>query len=89
MIQRALALSQALKTGAAGFYPVRGQRHGQLTLLTGAVVTVVEMPHGRMSLRKKHKEKREAEREEKRRRRMERMVGLNHDNKLGKVNKQQ
>lgn len=53
MVQGALALSQAFQAGATGFDPMRGQRHGQLALLMGSVVAVVEMPCSCMSLEDK------------------------------------
>lgn len=50
VVQGALTLSQAFQASAAGLDPVGGQRHGQPAPLPGAVVAVVEVPHGRVSL---------------------------------------
>lgn len=57
VVQGALALSQAFQAGAAGLDPVRGQRHGQLALLTGSVVAVIEMPGSCMGLEEKQAKK--------------------------------
>lgn len=50
MVQGALALIQAFQSGATGLDPVRGQRHGQLALLTSSVVAVIKVPCSCMSL---------------------------------------
>ncbi len=79
VVQGALALSQAFQAGTAGLDPVRGQRHGQLALLTGTVVAVVAMPCSCMSLEEKQTDRQrndgQTEAEEEKKKRLERMVG--------------
>lgn len=50
VVQGALALPQALQAGSARLDPVRGQRHGELSLLPRPITAVVEMPRSCMSL---------------------------------------
>lgn len=50
VVQRALALPQALLPRAAGLDPVGGQSHGHFAPLPGAVVAVVEMPGSSVGL---------------------------------------
>lgn len=52
VVQGALALLQAFQTRPAGLDPVGGQSHGDLALLPGAIVAVVDMPCSCMSLKK-------------------------------------